>query len=162
MVAARCSTNCGGSRDTVANVSQKRQRGNATIVGNLVTGENQSYCFACFAMKHNGSRDLLMHTYRLVGVTLKNNCVCQSECDTAASVKCSDCEDFFCKACFKHIHRKGNRKLHVKYSFGADAEMCVRGATMTSRLTKCINCCDYFCTMLVSKSCTGMAVKTKT
>ena len=110
---------------------------------NPVTGENQSYCFACFAMKHNGSRDLLTHTYSLIGVTLKYNCVCV-ECDTVASVKCSDCEDFFCKACFKRIHRKGNRKLHVKYSFSADAEMCVECNHDIASL-KCINCCDYFC-----------------
>jgi hypothetical protein len=109
----------------------------------LLSGELLNFCFACFALKHNERRELMSHTFTILPSTSVTYLKC-IECETSASVKCRNCEDFFCKACFKHMHRKGNRKLHSYYTFSVNAEVCVEcNHEVASR--KCIDCRDYFC-----------------
>jgi hypothetical protein len=109
----------------------------------IISGELQSFCFACFALKHSEQRELITHTFTLIAQSQAAYLTC-IECDTAASVKCSDCEDFFCKACFKHMHRKGNRKFHKYYTFTVNAEVCIE-CNHEVATHKCIECRDFFC-----------------
>eukprot|EP00463_Aulacantha_scolymantha_P001794 TRINITY_DN2414_c0_g1_i1.p1 TRINITY_DN2414_c0_g1~~TRINITY_DN2414_c0_g1_i1.p1 ORF type:complete len:117 (+),score=16.48 TRINITY_DN2414_c0_g1_i1:50-352(+) len=47
---------------------------------------------------------------------------CSNECGDHASMKCTDCEDVFCKKCDLFFH-KGKRALHIRIPVGQGIEI---------------------------------------
>ncbi|CEG46467.1 hypothetical protein F443_14273 [Plasmopara halstedii] len=55
------------------------------------------------------------------------------ECeDTAAAMRCEDCEDVYCPLCFKAQHRSGSRLRHIKSDFLAKCTDAMRNVNATS------------------------------
>jgi|UPI00048E799E hypothetical protein len=107
------------------------------------TGGGIEYCFACFALGHKDSMEMLSHTFNLTSPVQDVHLYC-IECESPASIKCRDCEDSYCKACFRRMHKKGKRKLHSYYTFDINCPACVECKDDIASV-KCVSCDDYFC-----------------
>jgi hypothetical protein len=113
------------------------------------TGLPVEFCFACFALAHKRSQEFHAHTCTVMAFTGKVILLC-IECNAPACVKCIDCEDSYCKACFRRMHRKGKRRTHVSYSFTINSNGCIE-CKHEIATCKCLNCDDYFCDICFKK-----------
>jgi hypothetical protein len=86
---------------------------------------------------------MLSHTFNLTSPVQDVHLYC-IECESPASIKCRDCEDSYCKACFRRMHKKGKRKLHSYYTFDINCPACVECKDDIASV-KCVSCDDYFC-----------------
>ena len=73
------------------------------------------------------------------------------ECNGDATAKCLDCDDSFCKACFRRFHKKGKRKNHRWYGFKIGATVCVECEREVAR-KKCRQCQDSYCNSCAEKT----------
>ena len=108
-----------------------------------VTGLGVEFCFACFALAHKNSPTLALHQFEVTSVVDSVSLIC-SECEAPATSKCKDCEDAFCKACFRRMHKRGKRQTHAYYTFDVNSSACIECKHEIATYN-CLDCGDYFC-----------------
>ena len=101
------------------------------------------FCFKCYVHYHGQERDRQSHTHTVVAPLRAKPLVC-IECDGFAAVRCRDCEDSFCKACFKRLHKKGKRAKHSWYGFRVGAPVCIE-CEVEIAVRRCVQCADAYC-----------------
>ena len=59
-------------------------------------------------------------------------------------MRCDDCLENYCKACFKRLHRKGKKARHQWRGFRINAPVCIECEVEVAR-KKCSHCQDLYC-----------------
>ena len=101
------------------------------------------FCFKCYVHYHGQERDRQSHTHTVVAPLRAKPLVC-IECEGFAAVRCRDCDDSFCKACFKRLHKKGKRAKHGWYGFRVGAPVCIE-CEVEIAVRRCVQCADAYC-----------------
>ncbi len=107
------------------------------------TSEPLEYCFACFAIAHRENAEMATHGFTVLTEGSAERLLCV-QCGSTARRKCMDCDDPYCKACYKRLHRRGNRATHKSYGFEEGAPVCVECENDIA-LKYCKQCGDQFC-----------------
>ena len=59
-------------------------------------------------------------------------------------MRCDDCLENYCKACFKRLHRKGKKARHEWRGFRINAPVCIECEVEVAR-KRCSHCQDMYC-----------------
>jgi hypothetical protein len=115
-------------------------------------GRNREFCLACYSRVHDfGGQEYARHTFTVPMRDAPNKLpelLC-AQCKGPASRKCDVCTDFFCLACFRRMHAKGNRKDHPWKSYATTAVPCVECEADVATLA-CVECDELFCSACFS------------
>ena len=101
------------------------------------------FCLSCYAKYHENDK-MRHHTFKNVDTTGARFLKC-IECESApATRKCEQCEDVFCKDCYRVVHTNGQLAMHKYTEFKPGSQICVECDADFATID-CKECGDLFC-----------------